>query len=106
MLRIKVLVAALVFAVVVSAGSFGDDKKPAAKVKGQLPPNWSKLGLTDEQKQKVYEAQGEYREKIAELEKQIKDLRKQERTAMEKVLTDAQKARLKEILLEKAPSDK
>ena len=44
------------------------------KVKGVLPANWGKLGLSDEQKQKVYKVQGEYKEKIADLKKQVADL--------------------------------
>ena len=104
MFRIRVLLAALMVGVMVASGSFGDDKdKTAAKVKGTLPANWAKLGLSDEQKQKVYSAQAEYRGKIAELETKIKELRKQEKEEMDKVLTDAQKARLKELLLEKVP---
>ena len=108
MLRIRILLAVMMVGVVVASGSSGDDKKDKApvKVKGTLPPNWSKLGLSDEQKQKVYTAQSEYRGKIAELEVKIKELKKQEREEIEKVLTDAQKARLKELLLEKAPTEK
>ena len=64
MFRIRALLAVLMVGVVVASGSFGDDKKDdktPAKVKGTLPANWSKLGLSDEQKQKVYTAQSEYR---------------------------------------------
>lgn len=109
MLRIRAMLAVLMVGVVVASGSFGDDKKDdktPVKVKGTLPANWSKLGLSDEQKQKVYAAQNEYRGKIADLEAKIKELKKHEREEMEKVLTDAQKARLKELLLEKAPTEK
>lgn len=76
------------------------------KIKGTLPANWGKLGLTDDQKQKVYKVQAEYKDKIADLEKQIKELKEKERGEMEKVLTDEQKKRLKEILGSKAPDDK
>ena len=100
----------LVVAVALLAGSWlhGQDKKDdtPTKVKGVLPANWGKLGLTDEQKQKVYKVQNDFDAKIAALDKQIKDLKAQERGEMEKVLTDAQKARLKEILLDKVPGDK
>ena len=52
----------------------GEDAKDkdTPKLKGQLPANWGKLGLTDEQKQKVYKVQAEFKEKIADLEKQLK----------------------------------
>jgi hypothetical protein len=95
----------LVLAVALLAGGWlqGQDKKDdPVKVKGVLPANWAKLGLSDKQKQDVYKVQGDYHDKIAALEKQVKDLKAQEKTEMEKVLTDAQKARLKEIILEKA----
>ncbi len=102
----------LILAVALLAGCFassslhGQDKKDdtPSKVKGVLPANWGKLGLTDEQKQKVYKVQADYNDKIGALEKQLKDLKATEKTEMEKVLTDAQKARLKEILSSKAPA--
>lgn len=103
--RFGIGVLVLAVALVVGGGSLGDDKKEVP-AKGQLPANWKKLGLTEEQVKKVYTTQTEYRGKIAELEQKIQDLKKQERTDLEKVLTDAQKARLKEILLEKAPGEK
>jgi Spy/CpxP family protein refolding chaperone len=86
----------------ISSALLGQDKAQVGKARGTLPQNWNKLGLTDDQKQKVYTAQAEYKTKIDELQKQIDDLKKKQRVAMESVLTDAQKARLKEIALEKA----
>jgi Spy/CpxP family protein refolding chaperone len=110
MVRLSALFAGVVtLMLIASSGLYGvDDKKdPPTKVKGTLPANWAKLGLTDEQKQKVYRAQSEYREKIGVLEQQIKELKEKERSEMEKVLTDAQKARLKELANAKVPdSDK
>jgi hypothetical protein len=88
----------------------GDDKdlkKDTKAVKsGKLPLYYSRLGLSDEQKKKLQEIQGEYLPKIQELENQIRELKKKERVAMEEVLTDSQKARLREILLEKAPAER
>jgi Spy/CpxP family protein refolding chaperone len=69
-----------------------------AKAKGQLPANWKKLGLTEIQRDKIYSIQADFRPKIKALEVQLKNLRQEERREMEKVLTDAQKARLKEIV--------
>jgi TolA-binding protein len=66
-------------------------------VRGALPPNWKQLGLTDEQKKKVYQVQGQFRVRIDDLERQIKELRAEERKELEKLLTDSQKTRLKEI---------
>jgi hypothetical protein len=96
-----------VVAVTLVAGSWllGQDKKDSSsKGKGSLPANFSKLGLTDEQKQKVYAVQGEFRSKMDDLKKEMRRLEKMQRAEMEKILTDAQKARLREILLEKAPA--
>jgi Spy/CpxP family protein refolding chaperone len=75
------------------------------KLKGTLPANWGKLGLTDDQKQKVYKVQADYKDKIADLEKQLKELKDTEKTDMEKVLTDEQKKRLRELLGSKAPAE-
>jgi hypothetical protein len=93
----------LFVAVVLLAGGglYGDDKKDD-KVKGTLPPNWGKLGLTDVQKQQVYKTQKEHRDKIADLESQIKKLKEGEKEELLKVLTPEQKARLKEIINSKA----
>jgi TolA-binding protein len=55
------------------------DREPAPRMRGQLPQNWGKLGLTDEQKQKVYKVQNEFRPKIEALQRQISELRDQER---------------------------
>lgn len=102
--RLGIGFVALAFALMLSGGLLGQDKKePPAK--GQLPAQWKKLGLSEDQVKKVYSIQTDYRGKIAELEDKIKDLKKQERSDLEKVLTDTQKTRLKEILLEKAPGE-
>jgi len=67
------------------------------KIKGFLPANFKKLGLSEDQKQQIYRIQGTYREKIAALDKQKAELKKQEKAEVAKVLTPAQQARLKEI---------
>lgn len=95
-----------VVALVVALGTLHGQEKKEPPAKGQLPPQWKKLSLSEEQTKKIYAVQTEYRGKIAELEDKVKELRKQERLDLEKVLTDGQKARLKEILLEKAPGEK
>jgi wobble nucleotide-excising tRNase len=104
------LIGVVVIVFAASGFLFGDDKdsKSDAKVvkQGALPPNYSKLGLSDDQKKKIREIRSDYNSKIADLEEQIKELKKKERLAMEDVLTDTQKARLRELLLEKAPGEK
>jgi hypothetical protein len=76
------------------------------KVKGVLPANWGKLGLSDEQKQKIYKVQGEYKDKIADLKKQLADLQAKENEELYKILTDDQKKRLKDLLTGKVPAEK
>lgn len=105
MKRTKVLVASVVAVIVAGSFVFAQEKKePVFRGRGGLPPNWSKLGLTDDQKQKAYTIHAEYRGKIDDLERQIKQLRKAERTEMEKILTDSQKERLRELISERAPA--
>ena len=87
-----------------ACGAFADDKPAPARGRGALPAMWSKLGLTDEQRRQVYSTQAEFRAKIDDLENQIRQLRKQERMALEKDLTDAQRARLRELVSEKGPA--
>jgi hypothetical protein len=93
-------------------GTVGQEKKkdeakePAAKAKGQLPQNWAKLGLTDAQKQKVYQIQAKYKEQIESLEYQLREVKEKQRKEQLNVLTEEQKKRLEEILKEKAGTKK
>jgi hypothetical protein len=107
MSRLKVLLGMAAIALVIYLGTLGESASDAqdapAKIRGQLPANWGKLGLSTEQKQKVYAVQDKYDGKIADLEKQIQQLKKQEREEMEAILTEAQKLRLREIILKKVP---
>ena len=83
-----------------------DDKTDTSShPKGQLPPGWKSIGLTDSQKAQIYTIQSNYRSKIDELEQKIRELRQQQRAEELKVLTDGQRARLKEIAEEKVTGD-
>ena len=110
MSRSFALIGVIVVVFAASGVLFGDDKetKSDAKVvkQGGLPANYAKLGLSDDQKKKIRDIRSDYNAKIADLEERIKELRKKERLAMEDVLTDTQKARLRELVLEKAPGEK
>jgi Spy/CpxP family protein refolding chaperone len=76
----------------------GDEPKDTTSPKkGTLPTGWKKLGLSDSQTQEIYKIRSKYRAKLDELEQQLRELRQQERAEEYKVLTDAQKARLKEL---------
>lgn len=84
-----------------------DDKKPdEPKVKGFLPQNWGKLGLSADQKQDIYRIQAKYNAEIDSLKAKIDKLKEEEKAAMEKVLTDEQKKKLKEIKSGEKPTDK
>jgi hypothetical protein len=101
--RRSALASVLGVALLGSGFLFGVGPKPVAK--GKLPVNWSKLGLSDDQKEKIYRVRGEYQSKIEELQLRIRQLQREERLELEKVLTDSQKKRLREILASKGPAD-
>jgi hypothetical protein len=112
MIRVRNLCGPLAVLVLVGWLVAADEKKAtddktdtSSHPKGQLPPGWKSIGLTDSQKAQLYTIQGNYRSKIDDLEQKIRELRQQERAEELKVLTDAQKARLKEIVEEKVTGD-
>ena len=100
---------------VMSGGLAGQEKKddpkkkdeptkkddPPVKAKGVLPMNWKKIGLTDEQVQKIYRIQTKYNDEIAALEAKIAELKTTKDKEMKGVLTADQKKRLEDILLGK-----
>jgi Spy/CpxP family protein refolding chaperone len=77
-------------------------ENPATKFKGRLPPNWGKLGLTDEQRQKVYKVHAKYKTEIDILNKKIQELEVLRDKERLEILTDEQKKRLQEILKTKS----
>jgi hypothetical protein len=95
---------------VLSSGLVGQDKKedpkkvdakkddPPTKLKGVLPQNWKKLGLTDAQVQDIYKVQSKYAEEIAKHEAEIKKLKTARDKEEKAVLTPEQKKRLEEIV--------
>jgi hypothetical protein len=114
MTRLRLLVAVL-FVSGVTAGFLvgADDKKPdekkpddPVKVTGHLPPNWAKLGLSNDQKQDIYKIQLKYTTKIDKLKAEIEALKAEEDAERYKVLTEEQKKKLKEIKLGEKPADK
>jgi hypothetical protein len=92
----------LAVAMMATGGLFGDDKDAGKPTKGKLPAYWSKLGLSDEQKRQVQAIHTTFSGRIAALQEQLKLAQGQEKAALSKVLTQAQKDRLKELLAEKA----
>jgi hypothetical protein len=87
------------------SGLFADDapkQSVPTKTKRSLPAGWGKLGLSDQQKQRIMQIQAGMGGRIEMLQKQVKDMQEAEKRAMYQVLTDAQKAQLKEIIASKA----
>jgi negative regulator of sigma E activity len=100
MMALRIVAAGVALAVVLPLVSFGQDaEKP--KLKGFLPFGWKQLGLSDAQKQAVYAKQAEYTTRLEKLEEQIKALRAERDQELVKLLTDAQRARLRELAEEK-----
>ncbi len=101
MFRASMLAVLFAGLVVLSGGLVGQDPKkdePPVKVKGVLPANWKKIGLTDDQVQKIYKVQNKYDDEIEKLQAKI-DVAKTDRTKeMKAVLTADQKKRLDDIL--------
>jgi hypothetical protein len=75
----------------------GDQPKKPETAASPLPRYYRKLGLNQGQAEKVRKTWTKYREKIEGLRKQIQGLQKEAAVELEKSLTDAQKARLKEL---------
>ncbi|WP_439620345.1 hypothetical protein [Gemmata sp.] len=87
-----------------SGGIAGQEPKkddPPVRAKGVLPPNWKKIGLTEDQVQNIYKIQGKYNDEIDKLEAKIKDLRTTKEKEMRAVLSADQKKKLEEILVGK-----
>jgi hypothetical protein len=74
------------------------DVAPAdEKLKGRLPNNYSKVGVSDAQKQKIYSLEASYKSQIETLQKQLSDLEAKRDADIRNVLTDDQKKKLDEL---------
>lgn len=101
---------AFVFTVGFGSGSNGqepkqkpkDPPKVEPKAKGQLPMNWGQLGLSAEQKDKVYKLQAKYNADIDKLETEIKELKAKLAKERLDILTADQKKNLEEIIKKKS----
>jgi hypothetical protein len=82
----------LVFVLGMSAEQAGKGKKPA------LPKYFSKLGLSAEQKAKVYDVLTQYAKKIDALEEQLAQLKAERDRAAVAVLTEQQRKMYLELL--------
>jgi hypothetical protein len=112
--------AALLFAIFAVRPGYSDDadtkakaKKPAAakstaakqkaqaakqkKPRGRLPNYFGKIGVSGEQRTKIYAIQKGYQPQLVELRKQIADLIAKRDAEMASVLTDSQKEQLSKL---------
>ena len=69
----------------------------SGKKKGTLPPNYGKIGLTDEQKQDIYKILAKYIGDGDDLNKKLKDLTTKRSAEIEKILNEDQKKALKKL---------
>jgi hypothetical protein len=79
----------------------GQDRGQAtesSKVRGRLPRYFGKVGVSVNQKRRVYSIQALYRERFATLTRQLEALKAQERQEVLEVLTELQTQRLAELI--------
>ena len=98
----RILASCLLFTgmiLLTSNGLYSQDKKDDSAPKGKvaIPSGWGKLDLTADQKASIHKVQLKYKEDIAKLKDQIKDLEAQEKQEMVKLLTPEQKKKLTEL---------
>lgn len=65
--------------------------------RGPLPTYFGKIGVSDEQREKLYDVQEEYEARLEELRQQLKALVRERDAKLESLLTPGQKLRLKEL---------
>src|SRR5262249_230630 len=116
MLRLRIGAALLAVCALASTSWLvsADDKKPdekkpddPPKAKGVLPQNWKAVGLTKDQVTEVYKVQSKFNSEIDKLKAKIDALKAEEKVELEKILTDEQKRKLREIKTgEKPDKDK
>lgn len=63
----------------------------------RVPRHFGKVGLTSDQKERIYRIQAKHHEKIAELQKQLDQLRAEMNSECEAVLTPEQKKLLERL---------
>jgi hypothetical protein len=105
MRQTRIWLGGVLMTAVLAGGVLFGEQQPTSKSKGKLPRLWSKLGLSDEQRKRVNAIQTEYKVKIDALKTEISKLEEDEKRALAKVLTDAQKEELRKIIASQALSD-
>ena len=105
MLAGRMVSGSVLVAVLMAGGLLFGEQQPSTKGKKTLPLYWSKLGLSEDQKKKVYAIQLEYREKIEPLRAQITRLEEEQKRELAKILTEPQREELRKILATKSLSE-
>ncbi|NOX53516.1 MAG: hypothetical protein GXP27_03590 [Planctomycetes bacterium] len=72
-------------------------KTARKKPRRRLPMYYGQIGLSRDQREKIYEIQAKYGSQIEELMKQLAALRQKQKEEIEAVLTDEQKERLTKL---------
>ena len=80
-------------------GASQADEKP----RGRLPNHFGKLGVSDEQRERIYAIQANYDARIDDLLSQIEELVANRDSDISAVLTEGQRARLRELREEARP---
>lgn len=100
----RIRIGGLLLALTLMGTAVGQDKDkpkaddpPTGRLKGQLPPYFKKLGLRDDQVQKIYKIRNDFRTKLDDLKKKMDQLKSDEKESIEKVLTPEQLKRLREL---------
>lgn len=81
-------------------------KEKEGKARGVLPMYYRQIGLSEEQRQKIYKIQNEYSDKVDDLEKRIEAMKAERNSKYLKELTKAQRDRLEELKKGKDEKDK
>ena len=71
-------------------------KKPA-KQRGRLPNFYGQIGLSDEQRDKVYGIQQQYRDQIRDLQQKLNELKDKQTAEIDAVLTPDQLKKVEEL---------
>lgn len=75
----------------------GASARPAVNAAHRVPTYFGQVGLTPDQRQKVYAVREKYASRIADLKKQIAVAQAQELAECQNVLTDSQKQLLNQL---------
>ena len=98
-MRVSVMIGFAILGMALLVGSGAGQGTDTKKAKGFLPPGWKDLDLSADQKDKAYKILADYKTKFNDLKETEKKLRAEEKTELGKLLTDAQKDKLKSAVV-------